>query len=213
MIKTNSLYLFVLILIACSLTSCLRLISKTPGKVNPNPIYMIQLDRNFDMKSTLLKPNNLTKFKYIISPTIDNLMSIGTLEDTIKDIFRNIEIYQFRTNNEAQEKYNNYKKTFLNGERAGKIYKEKSKKDNKFYFCYKTIRFDYNHGIPYKILNDPDIWIGFLNNNYFIHISYVSYSFLNNKKTINYTRLLNNDIINISNFLNEIKNIQKQTLN
>lgn len=134
-------------------------------------------------------------------------MKIRNSADTVENVFRDIEIFRCATKAEAQQKYDAYKALFMKGGSACRMYRERNTNGNRYYAAYKRIRFDYNHGIPYRIINHPDIWIGFLNGNYFIHISYVSYR-EKNRGRHEYERALTDDIANVATFLNEMKDNQ-----
>lgn len=182
--KSNGGLINSLVLIAFSCMSCISLISKTQRNIDPNPILSTQLDENPVVSSTVMKIRNSA--------------------DTVEKVFRDIEIFRCNTKDEAQQQYDSHKATFMEGGSACRMYRERNTNGNMYYAAYKRIRFDYNHGIPYRVINHPDIWIGFLNGNYFIHISYVSYSEKNHGSN-DYKKALNDDIVNVAKFLNEMR--------
>ncbi len=204
----------ILFSLALSLTSCSRLISKTPKGIDTNPLFKLQLLSDTNLFILLSKNDSAFARKYNCS--LNHQLELGmnahgqysdwinmpSTNDTIKDIFRGIEIWQFATTNEALEKYLDYQKTFKK-DASARIYKEKKQFDNRYFIIYKTIRFDYNHGIPYKINNDPELNLGFLINKYFVFISYTKYS--NGQKTPEFYKSdINNDIIYVSTFFKDV---------
>lgn len=146
--KSNGGLINSLVLIAFSCMSCISLISKTPRNIDPNPILSTQLDENPVVSSTVMKIRNSA--------------------DTVEKVLGDIEIFRCNTKDEAQQQYDSHKATFMEGGSACRMYRERNTNGNMYYAAYKRIRFDYNHGIPYRVINHPDIWIGFLNGNYFI---------------------------------------------
>jgi hypothetical protein len=207
------------IIIFCSLLllgfeiTC-RIISKTPKGIDPNPLFDLQLPSDTNLFILLSKNDSALARKYncrLIHQLelgmnahgqYNDWIDIPSTNDTIKNIFRGIEIWQFATSKGAVERYMDYRKIFKE-DASARIYEEKSQLDKKYFMIYKTVRFDYNHGIPYKIYNDPELMLGFLINKYCVFISYTKYTF--GQKTPEYYKSdINNDIIYVSTFFKDV---------
>ena len=209
---------FVISLILFSLTltlsSCLSSISKTPKGIDANALFNLKLHDDSNLFILLSKNDSALARKYNCSLNhqlefgmnahgqYNDWINIPATNDTINGIFRGIEIWQFATTNDALVKYQDYRKTFKK-DASARIYKEEKQSDNKYFIIYKTIRFDYNHGIPYKIDNDPELMLGFLMNSYFVFISYTKYSSVQ-KTSENYVSDINNDINHVSTFFKDV---------
>ena len=183
--------------------SCLGQISKTPKGVDPMPLYILQLPDNLDVSIVILNDSNFVKkYNCQIKGLYENWISIPATNDTIKGIFRDIEIWQFEKNSDALKKYLSYKNTFLD-DTSAKLYKEEKQEKNRYFIIYKGIRLNYNHGISIGIYNDPELRLGFLLNKYFISISYTDFR-TDKKKKACYVCDINNDILLVSKILNDI---------
>ena len=195
---------FFLIMILFGNISCLSQISKTPKGVEPTPLYLLQLPDNLDVSTIIFSDSNFVK-KYNcrlggLGGLYENWISVPPTNDTIKDIFRNIEIHQFKKYDDALKRYLYSKKTIDTSER---LYKEEKQGANRYFIIYKRIRLDYNHGIPCGIYNDPELSLGFLLNKYFISISYADYRY-DKKKKVCYVCDINNDILLVAKILNDV---------
>ena len=128
------------------------------------------------------------------------LAGIGNINSTI-------ELYQGESTFASENKYQSYKTLFTQSSK-NRLYNETGEGSNKYFIAYKRSHFDYNHGLPYRISNSPDITICFKKDKYFFCLKYTSYSDI----APDYVSQINLDIKNLANVFKILieKNIQRK---
>jgi hypothetical protein len=107
-------------------------------------------------------------------------------------IFRNFDVFREDSVAKAQEIYAHNREVFTtpgSGE-YWKLYREQGAGAEKWFISHQEAHFDTNHGMPVWWDNGPDIYVGVLNQNVFIEISYSAFP----SWDWSYTRAINKDI-------------------
>ncbi len=169
---------------------------KTPKGIDMSPINDCKIDGQINIVDHIEKKITDKQPKKDIKSRGDTLLFSSPNDKHPNDVFRTIEIWQFRTTEAALDKYNSYKKTFTDRSMHKSLYKEEREGDDKYFMSYESVHFDYNHGIPCGIVSKPSILIGVLKNNVLIVIAYDGYRYYDD-----YIKEINEDIVYVSQLL------------
>jgi hypothetical protein len=196
--KNKLITITIAILLASSLLfMVIWLNPKTPKGIDMSPILNIEFTGHIDIIDKIA--NNLSDqlLKKTTSDSGDVTLLFGPPNNRYpNDVFRSIEIWQFKTNDDAMHKYKSYKKIFTDKLAYRRLYKESDEWRNNYFSSYESVHFDYNHGIPCGIVSKPQILVGLLKSNLLIIISYDGYRYYDN-----YIGEMNGDIVYVSKLL------------
>jgi hypothetical protein len=169
---------------------------KTPKGIDISPIFDFKIDSQINMVDQIEKKISYKQPKKDITDRGDTLLFSSPDNKHPNDVFRSIEIWQFKTSEDALSEYNSYKKTFTDRSMYRKLYKEEKDRNGNYFISYESVHFDYNHGIPCGIVSKPHILIGVLKNNVLIVIAYDGYRYYDD-----YIKEINEDIVYVSKLL------------
>ena len=177
-------------------------ISKTPKNIDINPIYTFKVEDAFtdieelarkfavEVRCDKWEPDAI----YILAP----LPKVRS-EDDSRNVFRDVNIFQFGTKQGAQKAYTDHRQIFTE-QGYRKLYKEAGTENDKYFMSYEPAHFDYNHGIPCGIVTSPKITVVFLKNNLLILVSYTGYRYYDN-----YVKEMNEDIAYVGELLKSVR--------
>lgn len=163
---------------------------KTPNGLDLSPILNVKIDGRAHIVNEIAKKISDRQPKKDIADKGDSLLFNAPDNTHPNDVFRTIEIWQFRTTGDAMSKYDSYKKTFSDRSMYKKLYKEER---GHYFITYEAVHFDYNHGIPCGIAAKPHILLGVLKNNVLVIVAYDGYRYYDD-----YIKEINEDIVYVS---------------